>query len=54
MAERGARPRVPAVRRRLLRAARVFFTPLLPDDYLELIDPLWSSRELRGRIEAIT
>ena len=32
----------------------MFFTPLLPDDYLELIDPLWSSRELRGRIEAIT
>ena len=54
MAERGARPRVPAVRRRLLRAAGVFFTPLLPDDYLELIDPLWSSRELRGRIESIT
>jgi len=38
----------------LLRAASVFFTPLLPDDYLELIDPLWSSRELRGRIESIT
>ena len=54
MAERGARPRVPAVRGRLLRAARVFFTPLLPDDYLELIDPLRSSRELRGRIESIT
>jgi ferredoxin-NADP reductase len=54
LAERGARPRVPAARRRLLRAARVFFTPLLPDDYLELIDPLWSSRELRGRIESIT
>ena len=53
MAERGARPSVPAVRRRLLRAARVFFTPLLPDDYLELIDPLWSSRELRGRVESI-
>jgi stearoyl-CoA 9-desaturase NADPH oxidoreductase len=32
----------------------VFFTPLLPDDYLELIDPLWSSREQRGRIESIT
>jgi ferredoxin-NADP reductase len=32
----------------------VFFTPLLPDDYLELIDPLWSSRELRGRIESIS
>src|SRR4051794_27681580 len=25
-------------------------TPLLPDDYLELINPLWSTRELRGRI----
>ncbi len=33
---------------------RALFTPLLPDDYLELIDPLWSSRELRGRIESIT
>ena len=31
----------------------MLFTPLLPDDYLELINPLWSSRELRGRIEAI-
>jgi stearoyl-CoA 9-desaturase NADPH oxidoreductase len=29
------------------------FSPLLPDDYLELINPLWSSRELRGRIERI-
>jgi ferredoxin-NADP reductase len=25
-------------------------TPLLPDDYLKLINPLWSSRELRGRV----
>ncbi len=23
-------------------------TPLLPDDYLHLINPLWSARELRG------
>ena len=30
------------------------FTPLLPDDYLELINPLWSTQELRGRIERIT
>jgi ferredoxin-NADP reductase len=29
------------------------FTPLLPDDYLELINPLWSTRELRGRVEEI-
>ena len=25
-------------------------TPLLPDDYLELLNPLWSARELRGEI----
>ncbi len=28
-------------------------TPLHPDDYLSLINPLWSSRELRGRIEKV-
>lgn len=28
-------------------------TPLLPDDYLGLVNPLWSSRELRGRVEAV-
>src|ERR1700743_2649750 len=25
-------------------------TPLLPDDYLKLLNPLWSARELRGLI----
>lgn len=30
-------------------AARVT-TPLLPDDYLHLANPLWSARELRGRV----
>lgn len=53
MAERGAKPHVPAIRRRALRAIRTLFTPLLPDDYLELINPLWSTQELRGRIERI-
>lgn len=53
MAERGAQPKVPAVGRHALRAARVLFTPLLPDDYLELVNPLWSTRELRGRVERI-
>jgi len=38
---------------RLLRAVRTLFTPLLPDDYLDLINPLWSTQELRGRIERI-
>lgn len=25
-------------------------TPLLPDDYLKLVNPLWSARELRGKV----
>ncbi len=41
------------MRRRALHVVRSLFTPLLPDDYLELINPLWSTRELRGRIERI-
>jgi stearoyl-CoA 9-desaturase NADPH oxidoreductase len=53
MAERGAIPQVPQARLRVLRAVRSLFSPLLPDDYLELINPLWSTRELRGRIERI-
>ena len=53
MAERGAVPKVHPVRRKALDAVRSLFTPLLPDDYLELINPLWSTRELRGRIEEI-
>jgi ferredoxin-NADP reductase len=53
MAERGATPNVPRVRRQALRAVRSLFSPLLPDDYLELINPLWSTQELRGRIERI-
>lgn len=28
-------------------------TPLQPDDYLALLNPLWTSRELRGRIEKV-
>ena len=28
-------------------------TPLHPDDYLRLINPLWSQRRLRGRIEEV-
>lgn len=53
MAESGATPVVHPYRRRALRAVRSLFTPLLPDDYLEMINPLWSTRELRGRIERI-
>jgi ferredoxin-NADP reductase len=53
VAERGALPRVPAGRRHALRLLRSFTSPLRPDDYLELINPLWSTRELRGRIERV-
>ena len=53
MAERGAVPQVSEARKRALRAVRSLFTPLLPDDYLELVNPLWSTQELRGRIERI-
>lgn len=53
MAERGAVPQVPELRRKTLHAVRSLFTPLLPDDYIELINPLWSTQELRGRIERI-
>jgi ferredoxin-NADP reductase len=41
------------LRRRALHAVRSLFTPLLPDDYLELVNPLWSTQELRGRIERV-
>ena len=38
---------------RVRRAGSKLTTPLHPDDYLSLINPLWSSRELRGRIEKV-
>src|SRR5213082_337629 len=53
MPEKGARPNVHPVQERALKALSSLSSPLLPDDYLELINPLWSTRELRGRIEEI-
>lgn len=38
---------------RVLRAAELITTPLLPGDYLDLISPLRTGADLRGRIEAI-
>lgn len=43
----------PMVSRRLLDLAGALTTPLLPDDYLTAVNPLWALRELRGRIEAV-
>ncbi len=53
MPEKGAPPNVHPIQRRVLRALGAFSSPLLPDDYLELINPLWSTRELRGRIQKV-
>jgi ferredoxin-NADP reductase len=38
---------------RVRRAGSKLTTPLHPDDYLRLLNPLWTSRELRGRIEKV-
>jgi ferredoxin-NADP reductase len=53
MPEKGAPPNVHPVQRRVLKALGSLSSPLLPDDYLELINPLWSTRELRGRVEEV-
>src|ERR1700712_1543052 len=53
MAERGAQPVVPRGRRLFLRAVRGLFKPLRPDDYLEMVNPLWTTKELRGKVERI-
>jgi ferredoxin-NADP reductase len=53
VAERGATPQVSRARRAALRLVGSFTSPLLPDDYLEMVNPLWSTRELRGRVERV-
>ena len=42
--ETAVSPKVNVLRGLAARAT----TPLLPDDYLKLLNPLWSARELRG------
>ena len=44
--ETAVSPRVNILRGLVARAT----TPLLPDDYLKLINPLWTARELRGEV----
>jgi ferredoxin-NADP reductase len=45
--------RRPSAGRRIVRAARLLTTPLLPEDYLGLVNPLWSATDLRGRVESV-
>lgn len=44
---------MPALARLAVRGLGYFTWPLRIDDYLELITPLWSVEELRGRIERV-
>ncbi|GAY19025.1 ferredoxin reductase [Mycobacterium sp. shizuoka-1] len=46
VAGEGRNPAVDAVRALFGRIT----TPLLPDDYLQLANPLWSAREMRGKV----
>jgi ferredoxin-NADP reductase len=48
-----ARPVLGRLRDRVIRLAELATTPLLPSDYLDLVDPLRSGAALRGRIEAV-
>lgn len=38
----------------VLKLAALLATPLIPDDYIELLNPLWTRHSLRARVEAIT
>jgi ferredoxin-NADP reductase len=48
--ETGAQPKISPARRSFLKVARVLTSPLRPDDYLALINPRWSTRELTARV----
>ncbi len=53
MPERGSEVELPGLARLLVRGLGYFTWPLKIDDYLELITPLWSVVERRGRIERV-
>lgn len=46
-------PLIPFAARLVQPLAATLTTPLLPEDLLGLIDPLWSTTELRGRVERV-
>jgi stearoyl-CoA 9-desaturase NADPH oxidoreductase len=53
MPERGSEVALPRLARIAVRGLGYFTWPLKIDDYLELITPLWSVEERRGRIERV-
>ena len=48
-----SRPVLSRLRDRAVKVAELVTTPLLPSDYLDLVDPLRSGAALRGRIEEV-
>src|ERR671916_23096 len=48
-----ARPALRAVRDRVVRLAEAATTPLLPADYLDMVNPLRAGADLRGRVIAV-
>ena len=54
MPERGATPNVHPIQRRVLRALASLSSPLLVDDYLELVNPLWSTRSCAAASSALS
>lgn len=38
----------------VLRFAALLASPLIPDDYIELVNPLWTRKTLRARVAAVT
>lgn len=53
MVEQAAVPQVPSLARRALSVLRAWTTPASPSEYLELVNPLWTTRELLGSIVEI-
>src|SRR3712207_1632641 len=48
-----ARPALSALRDRAMRLAEYVTTPLLPADYLDMVNPLRAGADLRGRVVAV-
>jgi ferredoxin-NADP reductase len=48
-----ARPALSTLRDRAMRLAELVTTPLLPADYLDMVNPLRAGADLRGRIVAV-
>jgi ferredoxin-NADP reductase len=53
VAEKGAEPQISPVRRAIRGFTRVFASPLELDNYVEMINPMWSTLELKGRVARV-